>query len=443
MNDLWNKKIPTLIGLILIMIGTVATTFLVKGNTIFQIRAGPGMDPKNVKVTNVSENAFTITYLTDDKMTGSVNHGIDPKDLDGISLDDRDQLSQQISKYNSHSITVRNLDPNTKYYYSITSGTKKYLDTGFKFEITTKGQISNAPSSQIPVSGKVILPDGTTPTDGLIYLKTNDAGITSGLLKENGTYIIPLNTLRKLDTDEYLEIDDNTIINIEIFSNGLFSSVSVTSNDISPVPLITLSGSYDFSASTMDQEENKTVNQSEGFPSFGNVSINADDPKILTPNSNEELTESKPTFEGTAQPNETVEIEIHSDENIKTQVTADASGNWEYIPPKNLSPGEHTITITTKNKDGILKTITRNFVVFADGVISPTLTPAVKISPSASPVPTVLTLTTTPSIITQISPIPTLPPTGNPSVIIASIVGFIATISGIIALFFTRIKDAI
>lgn len=441
MNNLWSKKIPTLIGLILITFGTVITTFLVRGDTIFQIRANPSEDPKNIKITNISEDAFTITYITDDKVVGSVNYGVDPGNLDGISLDDRDQLSQQVNKYNTHSITVRNLDPNTKYFFSITSGTKKYLDTDFKFETTTKGEISSSPSSQIPVSGKVILPNGTTPDDGLVYLKINNAQLTSTLLKEGGTYTIPLNTLRKENEDEYLEINDDTIINIDIFSGGLFSSVSVTPNEISPVPLVTVSGNYNFSDSV--DKKNEATAQSEGFPLFGNVSEVKDDPKILTPTFNETLNESQPTFDGTAQPNETVEIEIHSDENIKTQVIADEDGNWEYIPSKNLSPGEHTITITTKNKDGILKTITRNFIVFADGGLSQTPTPTVKISPSSSPTPTTLTQTPIPSIIDQISPVPTLPPTGNPSVIIASIVGFIATISGIIALFFTRVKDAI
>lgn len=441
MNNLWSKKIPTLIGLILITIGTVITTFLVRGDTIFQIRANPSEDPKNIKITNVSEEAFTITYITDDKVVGSVNYGVDPKNLDGISLDDRDQLSQKINKYNSHSITVRNLDPNTKYYFSITSGSKKYLDTDVEFEATTKGEVSSSPSTQIPISGKVILPDGTSPSDGLVYLKINDAQLTSTLLKEGGTYTIPLNTLRKADEDEYLEINDNTIINIDIFSSGLFSSVSVTPNEISPVPLVTISGSYNFSDSV--DKRNEAVAQSEGFPSFGNISKIKDDPKILTPSSNETLNESQPTFEGTAEPNETVEIEIHSNENIKTQVVADENGSWEYTPSENLSPGNHTITIITKNKDGILKTITRNFIVYADGGISPTITqqPSAT-SPTSTPTQTP-THTPTPSIITAISPAPTLPPTGNSSVIIASIIGFTAAISGIIIFFLSRGKSYI
>ncbi len=364
MKNLWTKKIPTLIGLLLISVGTILTTFLVRGDTIFQIRAGPGEDPKNIKITNVSDSAFTVTYLTDDKVIGTVNHGIDPNNLDGISLDDRDQLSQQINKYNSHSITVRNLDPNTKYYYSINSGSKKYQDTGFKFEVTTHGEISENPSSQIPVSGRVVLPDGTGPNDGIVYVKIKDAETISSLLKERGSYTVPLNALRKLDLDEYLEINENTIINIDIFSGGLYSSVSVTPNEINPVPLVTLSGNYDFSKTNENNKENN--NQESSFPKFGQLNQQGGVNRMIS---------QTPTPSPTPTPNP-----------------------------------------------------------------SPT---TVRISPSASPTPTIFTPTPTPSTITQISPLPTLPPTGNPSVIIASIVGFVATISGIIALFFTRIKDTI
>ncbi len=364
MNNVWGKKIPTLIGLILILIGTVVTTILVRGDTIFQIRAGPGMDPKNIKITNVSEVSFTISYLTDDKVISTVNYGIDPNSLDGISLDDRDQVSQQINKYNSHSITVRNLNPNTKYYYSITSGSKKYVDVGFKFEFTTKGEISENPSSQVPISGRVTLPDGTSPNDGIVYVKISDSETISSLLKERGSYTVPLNTLRRLNLDEYIEINEDTIINIDIFAGGLSSSISVKPNEINPVPLITLSGNYDFSKTNEDNTKNN--NQESSFPKFGQLNQQGGVNKIISQ---------------TPTPS----------------------------PTPTLSP-------------------------------SPT---TVRISPSASPTPSILPQTPTPSVFAQLSPIPTLPPTGNPSVIIASIVGFIATISGIIALFFTRVKNAI
>lgn len=438
MKNIWNRKFPTLIGLILITAGTIITTLLVKNDAIFQIKAGPGDNPKNIKISNISDSSFTVSYTTDDQVIGTVSYGIDSNNLDSITLDDRDQLSQNISRYEAHSITLRNLESDTKYYFNITSGNKKYLNNGSNFEVFTGSGITENPSSQIPISGKVILPNGNIPKDGLVYAKTSESQLISALLKEDGTYTIPLNTLRNTNLSEYVKIDSNTLINIDIYAESLFSSVSVSSAEISPVPLVTLSGSFDFSNASNDPTPGKT-DQTGGFPTFGNTKSDSGDPKILTPDTGENL-ESQPVFEGTAQPNETVELTIHSDENIKTQIKTDAKGNWKYAPTSELSPGEHTITITTKNKNGILKTITQSFIVSADGgriSHTPTPTTAIKISPS--PIPTVIiTPTIAPTLTFETSPIPTLPPTGNSSVIIATIAGFAATFTGIVIFFLTR-----
>lgn len=359
MNNLWSRKIPTFIGLFFIIVGTLVTTLLVRGDTIFQIRAGPGEDPKNIKITNVSDNSFTITYQTDDKVIGTVNYGIDSNNLDGISLDDRDQLSQQINKYNYHSITIRNLDPNTKYYYSITSGSKKYENTKSRFEVLTKGEISDTPSSQFPISGKVVLPDGTAPNDGVVYVEIEGAELTSTLLKNDGTYVLPLNTLRKSLVDEYFELSDNTLITVDIYANSQFSTASVTKNEISPVPLITLSGSYDFSKRNEDSAEN--TNEGASFPQFGQRGS-----------------------QGGA-----------SDNTTQTPT-----------PSPSLSP-----------------------------------IPSNSLSPTSSPSPSA-TQTPTPSV-SEMSPVPTLPPTGNSSVIIASIFGFITAFFGLATLFLIRGKKYI
>lgn len=423
MKNIWNRKFPTLIGLLIITIGTVVTTLLVKGGTVFNIKAGPDQEPKNIKVTNISDSSYAVSYLTDDQVIGTINYSTDPNNIDSVALDNRDELSQTVNKYTSHLITAKNLEPNTDYYYSITSGDKRYLDNGTPFKTKTGNVITENPSSQVPISGKVVMPDGSIPKEGLVYVTINNAQQISTLLKNDGTYTLPLNNLRNLNLDEYFKIDASTLINVDIYAERLFSSLSTSPGEISPVPLITLSGSYDFS-NPVNSPTPTNSSDSEGFPAFGNISSSSGDPKILTPDSGEDLTQSQPVFEGTAQPNETIEITIHSDENIKTQIKADAKGMWEYTPDVNLSPGEHTITIVTKNKDGILKTITRSFTVFAaENEI--TQTPTVTLSSSLTP-----TL--------GVSPVPTLPPTGNSSVAIASIVGFIAAFSGIIVFHLTR-----
>lgn len=257
-----------LFGFLLILIGTVITIFLVKNGSLFFISAGPGQDPKNVEITNVSDISFTLTYVTDDKIIGTLNYGTDPGNLDTVILDDRDQLSQSVNEYNTHSISVKNLEPDSVYYFTINSGDKTYPKNGSPYNIKTGALIEDQPSSKEPLSGKVLLPDGSSPTEGLVYLMINGAQKLSGYLKNDGNYTIPLNTLRNGSLNSYFSFSKNSIINIEVTTGTLFSSVSLLPDEINPVPVITLSNNYDFSGNNRDLKPIDTSGKG-GFPSMG------------------------------------------------------------------------------------------------------------------------------------------------------------------------------
>ncbi len=265
-EKLFNKKNLALFGILIILIGIFITIYLVNNGSLFLINAGPGQDPKNPGITNISDTSFTLTYTTDDKTAGTLNYGIDPGNLDTVVLDDRDQLSQSINEYNVHSITVKNLNPEFVYYFNIISGGKAYLKNGSPYNIKTGPVIENDPSDKEPLSGKVILPDGSSPTEGLVYLTINRAQELSGYLKNGGNYTIPLNTLRNGSLNNYFSLDRDSIISIEVTTGNLLSSVSLSAEDVSPVPLITLSNSYDFSTSSENEEFIDKSKNGAGFP---------------------------------------------------------------------------------------------------------------------------------------------------------------------------------
>lgn len=361
----WNRKIPTLVGLLVITVGIIATTFLVKGGSIFQIKAGPGQDPKNVQITNTSDTSFTLSYTTADQVIGTLNYGSEASLLDSVVLDDRDQLSQSVNKYRAHSITVRDLEPNTRYYFTITSGDKKYLKNNSPYEIETGDRIDEDPSSQVPLSGKVALPDGSFPSEGLVYVNIDGAQRLSAYIKNDGTYTIPLNNLRNSSLDDHFTIDSNTIINVEIYAQNLFSSVSVSPGDISPVPLITLSNTYDFSTSLDVSRAPQQASGSGNFPTFGQLKAQGGGTEELSPT---------PT------------------------------------PTPEPSPADEDVLQTS---------------------ISPT------------PIPTSTPTPTTPKLSSETTPIPALPPTGNSSIIIATVVVLATSLAGTILFFLTRGQRAL
>ncbi len=239
-KTIWDKRIPTLLGILLIVIGVGVTSFLVNKGVILVGQASPSANPQNVRITNITDNSFTVSYNTDAQVIGSVNYGKD-QILGQTALDDRDQQTGSLANHKVHSITVRNLSPTTKYYFSITSGQDKFLNNGTAFEVTTGTSILTPPSEQKPIVGKIVMPEGSAPSEAIVYITTDGSQVISSLVKSDGTYIIPLNSLRTQDLTSYLNFANINILKMLFLGDGLTSNVSLAINQINPVPTVTLS----------------------------------------------------------------------------------------------------------------------------------------------------------------------------------------------------------
>ena len=461
-KSFWNKRIPTLFGLFIITISIGITTILVNQETLLQTKASPTQQPQNVRLTNVTDNSFTVSYITADKISGSLNYGKD-KTLGQSALDKKDQQIKKVTDKEIHSITVNNLTSLTKYYFTITSGQDTYLNNNQPFEIVTAQTILTLSTNNDILSGKITLPNGLPPNEGIIYITTDNSAVISQTLKPDGTYEIPLSLIRTDDLSSYFNFNSNSIIKILIYGDNLTSNVFFSKNQGNSIPTITLSKDYDFRTNET-LEASISANQIS-FPSFTSTSSGTQKktPQILTPKKNQGFNDAQPLFKGTALPNQNVEIIIHSDEQIQTQLKTDNNGNWRFRPSNPLSVGAHTITIISRDASGILKTITQSFVVYASGTQianaigsptptptptrtltpTPTILPKSTTTPTPTPTPLVvayltpaLSPTTTPTeILTPTTPISTysgklLPPTGNNSIMTIGIVGIITFLAG-------------
>ncbi len=125
---------------------------------------------------------------------------------------------------------------------------------------------------------------------------------------------------------------------------------------------------------------------------------------------NEIVTSVKPEFFGQGPAGTEIQITVESDP-VTDNVTIPTSGEWSWEIPKDLPEGPHTITITWKDASGILRTLTRNFVVQASEgpafVSTPSATPRTTATPSASPSGTPrATITSTPIATSSGTPFP-------------------------------------
>lgn len=462
-HSLWYKRIPTLLGLILLGTGILTVSWLVKSGALFSTKASPSYAPTDIRISNLSDTSFTVSYKTTEAVTGSLSYGTSPAG-GKVILDDRDQQTGTPKPYQVHHITVKSLTAKTKYYFTIISSDKTFLDNDQPFTLTTLDPLSEAPSNQLPIVGKVVYPDGSTNTNVIVYLVSENTQLFSVLTKDDGSFAMPLNALRTKDYTSYVTFDPTSAIKLLVISPTLSSNINVLVSQISPVPQITLGNSYDFATSQTPVTPTPTPMLSPGasesaqqpdetqasFPSFSATESTPDAPHILTPNDQEKLSDQQPQFAGTAPPNTTIQILIQSNDEIKTTVTADKTGNWSYRPTTKLAPGNHTITVSAKDSQGILQTIKRSFTVYAEGALfvepsvspSPTPTPLILISNTPTPTPTA-TPTPTPTVVVTVPPTVTVPPPtkspGSSAVVVSSIIASVTIGVGLLLFFLARV----
>ena len=123
----------------------------------------------DVRVTNVTADRATISWLTDAATDGAIHYGPTAA-LGGIVLDER---GTPVSS-RTHQVTLVNLAPQTTYrFYAISSDTID--DQGGAYYAFTTGP-AFAPNPSDLAFGRVLRSDGTTPATGaLVRAKISDA----------------------------------------------------------------------------------------------------------------------------------------------------------------------------------------------------------------------------------------------------------------------------
>ncbi|HUQ85584.1 MAG TPA: Ig-like domain-containing protein [Candidatus Limnocylindrales bacterium] len=415
-NKIWNKPIPRFLGFFVLLL-SIGSIFWLSGNVVlFEGKAALGNTPKNVEISNITDNSATISFTTDASVIGSVSYGKDIS-LGQVGFDTRD--AQSPAQHVAHYINLTGLDPGTKYFFSVISGDGIFQKDSVPYELTTASNAGTSLPKSITVKGAITIDGTKAPNEAIAYLKTSDSQLISSLVKPDGKYEFTIQKLLKNDLSGSLELDDKSILTMTINDSVLQSKISFFANLADSIPPIILSKDYDF---TIEQVGSSSASESAKIPEFPALpegETTQSGPQILTPTSNEKFEDQQPLFEGKALPQSDVEITIQSDP-ITATVQSDQNGNWQFRPNTKLEPGVHKITIKTLNAQGILQTLTRSFTVFAEGsqFTEPSISPASATTPTPTtrPAPSV-----TAPIATQAptaTVIPTLAPSTQPTAIV-------------------------
>jgi len=155
------------------------------------------------------------------------------------------------------------------------------------------------------------------------------------------------------------------------------------------MPKITLGQNFDFreiaeAKTTIPEEEQEPQPEATPTSKFSLEEANpsatpSGELTITNPEAQEEINTQKPQFLGTGPVGETLTITIESPATYSGVISADQSGNWKWTPPENLETGEHTVTVSYTDNNGIIQKIAKSFTVLAAGESS---MPAMTASPS-------------------------------------------------------------
>jgi len=406
-------KIPTLIVLAVLIIGVIVGVFLVRNRQIFKLGASGEATPKDVRVTNVTDSSLTVSWTTDKESSGAVTFGKSASSLTENSL------SEIEDKSTIHSTVLTGLDNDTAYFFEINSNGQAFDNNGVAWQSKT-GPALEPLKENIVISGKIVDADENPVQNVLVYVSVGGGTQLSALTSSDGNWVIPISTSRVLDLTSSVTIDQkNTLaeISVQAGSKGT-ASAQIYPISAKPAPPIVLGQVHDFRNLPPSKEGGipganiqipKTATEESGFDAATKTATPAAT-KVTLKNvdSGEIVSTATPEFFGDGPPSTVITVKVESDP-VVDQVTVNTNGEWRWSPPEGLSAGSHRITLTWRDAQGILQTLTRTFIVQAAD------SPAFTATPSATPTPRT-TVTPTPKPSATLTPTPTLTLTPTPKI---------------------------
>ena len=402
------KRIPTILGLLVLGGGLISGILLVSQRQGLGIKAGPTSQPKNVKLANVTATGFVISWTTDVPVTGFLKYSDNPAKLSLPAGDSRDQVAGSVSPYTTHYVEVTGLSPDKTYYFTIGTGSQTYDDNGKPYQVRTF--VAATPPAEDVVSGKIINTAGAGVSGAIVYVEVTGSNTLTALTKSDGSYRLTLSDARD-SSGKYLTYDltkEQETVLVQAGAEGTATAITNTETD-NPVPDINLGKTHNFIGGSVTPAPLSSLGnvESSGFGGLSQAAaIITQSPeatysvKLINPASEgERLATRTPEFIGTAPVGTTIKLILQSVIQVG-YATASATGNWAWSPPDSIEVGNHTLTIQYTDALGVLQTLSRSFVVLAAGDMSglPAFTSTPSGTPTATPSGTITpTLTLTPT----------------------------------------------
>lgn len=198
-------RFPTILGLGLLTAGLVLGVILINTRQILESKANQSTVPQDIKVTNISGTSASISWQTENSVTGFIKIGIN-SDLNQTAKDDRDKAGSK--NHQLHFITLNNLSPDTTYYYKIISGSQTHPPGE---PLLFKTSATPLIVDRQPIIGTVLDTTLQPVEEALVILEIDGAQTLSAVTKMAGNFILPLTVIRTTDLKENYSLQGSGI----------------------------------------------------------------------------------------------------------------------------------------------------------------------------------------------------------------------------------------
>lgn len=233
------SKIPTILGVIILLIGTFAGVFFLSTRQVFKTGADASSAPKDIRVSNLTESSAVVSWTTGKETTGFLVWGESQNSVNKV------EQEEGAPKFFTHSITVNGLKPKSNHFYKINSDGTSFDNNGIPWQFTTGAELGINSFTSV-ISGSVITPSGTPSVRSLVYI-TVDGYLASTLTSETGNFVFQLGAIRTQNLLAFAQVDPaKTLLEVSIQAgpDGI-ASAQVFPQSANPILPIVLGRVYD------------------------------------------------------------------------------------------------------------------------------------------------------------------------------------------------------
>lgn len=186
-NSLKNQKTTKALSIGIGVVISIVLLFIVFGFIQNTFIKAEDVSPRDVVVSEVSNNTAKITWATGRETQGVVEYGLSPTALNFFA--------PETNKSTSHGVDLTLLSPNTTYYFQIRIGEKKYDNGGAPWIFSTKttGQKNTTIENTVPTQA-ISLP---TPTLSVAVCSESDCEKIKNMLGNGCSSLDYQNCIKK------------------------------------------------------------------------------------------------------------------------------------------------------------------------------------------------------------------------------------------------------